>query len=323
MPEIMDVRDLRTYFFTSKGTVKAVDGVSFKVGEKEAVGIVGESGCGKSTVAFSIMRLIPSPPGRIVAGEVLLKDRDLLRLTDDKMRQISGKEVSMIFQDPMTFLNPLMKVGRQIVEVISLHQGLDLQASKKKAIELLKLVKMPLPEVVYESYPHQISGGMKQRSLIAMSLAGNPALLIADEPTTALDTTIQVQILNLIDELKSSLGMSLLLVSHDLGIVAEICDRVNVMYAAKIVEHGNIVEVYENPLHPYTRGLIDSVLTLETKMEKVPTIEGVVPSLVSPPPGCRFHPRCKHAMQKCKTKEPMFFQHGSDHAVACWLYGAP
>jgi len=322
MAHVLEVKDLKTHFFTSKGVLKAVDGVSFDIKEKEAVGLVGESGCGKSTVAFSIMRLIPNPPGKIVDGAILLHGKDILKCSDKELHQIRGKEISMIFQDPMTFLNPVMRIENQIVEVLKLHQGMNNKDAKIRCLELLKLVRMPDPERVLKAYPHQISGGMKQRSLIAMSLACNPSVLIADEPTTALDTTIQVQILNLIDDLKRALGTSLLLVSHDLGIVAEICDRINVMYAGKNVEKGNVEKVYSNPLHPYTRGLIDSILTLNAKVDRIPTIDGVVPSLINPPKGCKFYDRCSSSMDVCKSNEPPFFQPESEHEVACWLYEA-
>jgi oligopeptide/dipeptide ABC transporter ATP-binding protein len=316
---LLNINHLKTYFYTLRGTVKAVDDLCLTVQPRESVGLVGESGCGKSTVAFSIMRLVP-PPGRIVEGEISLLERQLLKLTDEEMRQIRGKDISMIFQDPMSFLNPVMRAKDQIADVIMLHHGKTKQDARKDSLKMLSMVQIPSPERVADYYSHQLSGGMRQRVVIGAALACRPSLLIADEPTTALDVTVQVQILHLMKELIKSTGTSLLLITHDLGIVADMCDRVYVMYAGKAVESGNVYSIYGRPAHPYTQGLLQAVLSIDEFKEKITTIEGVVPDLVNPPKGCRFHPRCSQAIDKCKEQEPLMIELGRGHRVACWLY---
>jgi oligopeptide/dipeptide ABC transporter ATP-binding protein len=315
---LLTVSNLKTYFYTSMGVVKAVDDIDFKIGLGQSVGLVGESGCGKSMTAFSIMRQVPNP-GRIISGTILFKDINLLDLDEKKMMKIRGKEVSMVFQDPNTYLNPLMKVKDQIAEVISLHQSIKKDELMKKIINSLEKVRIPSPTRVSNYYPQSLSGGMRQRILIAMAIACNPALLIADEPTTALDVTVQKQILKLMKDLKKELG-SLLMITHDLGIVAEICDIVNVMYAGKIIENSNVFEIFEKPLHPYTQGLLASVLSIDHFKKKLVTIEGSVPDLINPPQGCRFHPRCKHVKEVCHREVPYPVEAEPGHTVACWLY---
>ena len=321
MENLLSVINLKTYFYTSMGIVKAVDDVDLRIDNGRSVGLVGESGCGKTMTALSIMRLVPRP-GRIISGKILFKDRNLLDLGEKEMRDIRGKQISMVFQDPMTYLNPVMKVKDQIAEVILLHQSESKRKAKeKKVIEVLKKVRIPSPSKVAEYYPHQLSGGMRQRILIAMALSCNPALLIADEPTTALDVTVQAQVLNLIKDLKKETGISLLLITHDLGIVADICDEVNVMYAGKIVEHADVFKLYENPLHPYTQGLLSSALSIDEFKETLTTIEGSVPDLINPPQGCRFNPRCKLARDNCRQKVPLPIEIELGHTVSCCLYG--
>ncbi|KON30131.1 peptide ABC transporter ATP-binding protein [miscellaneous Crenarchaeota group-15 archaeon DG-45] len=317
--DVLSVRNLKTYFYTSTGTVKAVDGINLDINRGEAVGLVGESGCGKSCTALSIMRLIPIP-GKTIDGQVLYKDREILSLSEREMRQVRGREIAMIFQDPFTFLNPLMKVGDQISENILTHQRISRTNVIEEILELLKRVRMPTPERVASFYPHELSGGMRQRVVAAMAIASEPSLLIADEPTTALDVTIQRQILQLITQLKEELDLSLLLISHDLGIVAETCDRVYVMYAGKVVESASIYALFEEPKHPYTHGLINSALSIERYQKEIVGIGGAVPNLVNPPAGCRFHPRCSRAMPICGEKEPQMIEVGEQHLVACHLF---
>src|ERR1700736_3468184 len=289
---LLEVRNLQTHFRTPEGINRAVDGVSFHVDEGETLAIVGESGCGKSVTAMSLMRLIPEPPGKI-AGSVRFQDKDLLQLSEREMRAIRGNDISMIFQEPMTSLNPVLTVGRQIGETLRMHQGLDKQAAEARAIEMLTLVGIPEPARRVREYPHQLSGGMRQRAMIAMALACNPELLIADEPTTALDVTIQAQILDLLRELQDEVGMSILMITHDLGIVAEMADDVAVMYASKVVEYAPVAELFANPLHPYTAGLFKSRPEPgKPKHERLSTIKGMVPSPLHFPSGCKFHPRC-------------------------------
>jgi oligopeptide/dipeptide ABC transporter ATP-binding protein len=314
---VLGVEDLSVVFYTPAGTVRAVDGVSFEIWKKEIFGLVGESGCGKSTTALSIARLI-QPPGEIVGGKVIFKGTDLLKVGPREMREIRGKGISMIFQEPMTSLNPVYKVGEQIVETIMLHQNTDKKEAQRKAIEMLKEVRIADPERVFEQYPHQLSGGMLQRAMIAIALSCAPDILIADEPTTALDVTIQAQILALIRELIRKIGTSVLLITHDLGVVAETCERVAVMYAGKIVEASQVEAIFDEPKHPYTKLLLETIPTFRgKKKEFLPTIEGRVPSLIRPPPGCRFHPRCPFAQPICAEKLPDLDEKGRGHYVAC------
>ncbi|MFB0522595.1 MAG: ABC transporter ATP-binding protein [Candidatus Bathyarchaeia archaeon] len=316
---VLSVQGLKTYFYTSDGVVKAVDGVTFSIGKGKSVGLVGESGCGKSCTALSIMRLVPIP-GKTIEGSVHLLGRDLLTLTEPEMRQIRGRYVSMIFQDPFTYLNPLMKVGDQIAEAILVHEQLPSSEVTKRVYESLERVGMPSPRNVARLYPYELSGGMRQRVCIAMALATKPTLLIADEPTTALDVTIQAQILDLINRLRQEMGISLLLITHDLGIIAETCDTVVVMYAGKTVEEAGVFQLFEQPQHPYTTGLLGSTLSIEEFKETLDIIGGSVPSLIDPPSGCRFHPRCNQATSHCAEKEPPTVETETGHTVACWLY---
>ncbi|MCJ7631519.1 ABC transporter ATP-binding protein, partial [Candidatus Bathyarchaeota archaeon] len=305
--ELLQVKNLKTYFFTSKGTVKAVDDVTVKVRQKEAVGLVGESGCGKTMTALSIMRLIPSPPGKTVGGEVVfsrsgMENIDLLSLTEDKMRKVRGRDISMVFQDPMTFLNPVLRIGAQITDVVRLHQRIDKKEAEKNVIETLGSVGIADPQRVIKYYPHQLSGGMRQRVLIAIAISCKPQLVILDEPTTALDVTVQAQVLELVNSLRNNIGVSILLISHDLGIIAEICDTLYMMYAGKIVESGDVFSMYDKCKHPYTRGLLKSALSIDEFKKELVTIEGVVPSLIDPPQGCRFHSRCPDAKAVCRKQ---------------------
>ena len=314
----MDIASLRTHFHTSTGIVRAVDGVNLFIDKKETVGLVGESGCGKTITGFSILRLVPNP-GRIKEGKVTFEGKNLLELSDREMQAVRGKSISIVFQDPMTYLNPVMKIGNQIAEVVLRHQRVEREEARRIVLEALQRVRMPNPSNIFDYYPHQLSGGMRQRALIAMALSCKPSLLIADEPTTALDVTVQMQILDLIKKIKNELATSLLLITHDFGIVSEICDRVYVMYAGKIVESGDVFTLYENPKHPYTSGLMGCVLSPREYKEVLPTIGGFVPNLADPPPGCRFHPRCPHAMPIC-NKEPPPIEIERQHMAACWLY---
>ena len=319
---VLDVKNLQTVFFTNSGLFKAVDDVSFEVRRGETLAIVGESGCGKSVSALSIMRLVPDPPGRIVGGTVLLEGTDLLTLDEAKMRQIRGNRISMIFQEPMTSLNPVMRIGDQIAEAVRLHRSMTAKATWEKAVEMLRLVRIPEPARRAQEYPHQLSGGMRQRAMIAMALACRPALLIADEPTTALDVTIQAQILTLVLDLQKELGMGLILITHDLGVVAQTAQRVIVMYAGKKVEEADVEALFENPRHPYTRGLmasIPAVLNSGAKADvRLAEIPGTVPSLTRLPPGCAFAPRCALAIARCRQEYPPLQDWGGDHLAACW-----
>jgi oligopeptide/dipeptide ABC transporter ATP-binding protein len=319
MADLLQVRNLQTSFFTPEGEVRAIDGVSFEIGEGKTLGLVGESGCGKSVTSLSIMRLIPSPPGKIVGGEILYRGRDLLKLSNEEMRKIRGNEISMIFQEPMTSLNPVFTVGNQIGEAIKLHQGLGKKETRAKSIEMLRLVKIADPESRVDAYPHQLSGGMRQRVMIAMALSCNPSLLIADEPTTALDVTIQAQILELMKELQQKIGgMALLLITHDLGVVAEQADEVAIMYAGKIVERSNTRAIFNHPLHPYTVGLLNSLPGAGAlKKKRLDAIPGVVPSPLNLPSGCRFRDRCPRAADLCAQSEPELLENESGHTVAC------
>jgi oligopeptide/dipeptide ABC transporter ATP-binding protein len=315
---LLDADELKTYLFTSAGVVKAVDGVSLKIRRGESVGLVGESGCGKTMTALSFLRLLPIP-GKIVGGRILFDGLDLAALPESQMREIRGSRISMVFQDPMTFLNPVLTAERQIGETIKRHQMVSDSEVEEKVVTLLEKVGIANPRATKDYYPHQLSGGMRQRILIATAISCNPSLLIADEPTTALDVTVQAQILELLRTLVNELNASLLLITHDLGVVAEICDSVYVMYAGKIVEHGDVYSVFEEPKHPYTVGLLKSVLSIDEFKKDLSTIEGVVPNLINPPSGCRFHPRCPHVMNICRNKEPKL--DSGEHQVSCFLYG--
>jgi peptide/nickel transport system ATP-binding protein len=368
---LLTVQNLKTYFYTYAGIVKALDGIYFEIRKGETVGLVGETGCGKSVTSLAIMRLVPDPPGRIVGGVISFKGEDLLKKSEEEMRKIRGSRIAMVFQDPMTFINPVISIGDQIGEVIELHQdlaseslrleledlklklsGIDKDSDEarriksqmdrleqikdappkisrrrakevalKRTIDVLNLVRMPYPEKIVKQYPHELSGGMRQRAMIAMALSCNPDLLIADEATTSLDVTIQAQILNLLNDLKKTLGSSILIITHDLGIVAEMCDRVIVMYAGVIVEEASTRELFKNPLHPYTMGLLKAIPKLDEDVSKLEIIPGSVPNLIDPPSGCRFHPRCKFGMIMCKDERPPMIEVNPGHKVACYIYG--
>jgi peptide/nickel transport system ATP-binding protein len=324
MDKILEVKNLCTTFTTEAGLVRAVDDVSFNVYKGKTLGIVGESGCGKSVTSLSIMRLIPNPPGEITGGQILYKGRDLVRLPISEMRAIRGNDISMIFQEPMTSLNPVFTVGNQIVEAIVLHQKVSKKEARLRAIDMLKLVGIPSPETRVDDYPHQLSGGMRQRVMIAMALSCNPSVLIADEPTTALDVTIQAQILELMKGLRERLGMALILITHDLGVIAETADEVAVMYAGKVVEQGPVSEIFADPKHPYTRGLLSSIPTFTNdpskreKKKRLETIPGIVPALTELPRGCRFQTRCTHVMDVCRGEEPKLRNVGPEHEIACY-----
>jgi len=320
---ILDIADLRTWFFTRDGVVRAVDGVSFHVFPGETLAIVGESGCGKSVTALSVLRLIPSPPGRIVSGAIRFAGRDLLGLSEAEMRAVRGNEISMIFQEPMTSLNPVLTIGRQIAETLTLHQGLDHRAALDKAVDMLRLVHIPEARRRISEYPHQLSGGMRQRVMIAMALACNPKLLIADEPTTALDVTIQAQILDLMRELKQKIDAAIVLITHDLGVVAEMAQRVVVMYAGRKAEEAPVGKLFRRPLHPYTRGLLASVPRLGASLDherapRLAEIAGTVPSLKEPIPGCPFETRCAFATEICRREIPAFDEKEPGHYAACF-----
>src|SRR5690242_20751256 len=323
---LLEVADLKTWFFTRDGIVRAVDGVSFHVMPGETLAIVGESGCGKSVTALSVLRLILSPPGRIVSGSIRLAGRDLLDLSEAEMRDVRGNDISMIFQEPMTSLNPVLTIGRQIAETLTLHQGLDRRAALRRAVEMLRLVHIPEAQRRISQYPHQLSGGMRQRVMIAMALACEPRLLIADEPTTALDVTIQAQILDLMRELKQKTGAAIVLITHDLGVVAEMAERVVVMYAGRKVEEAPVEALFARPLHPYTRGLLDSMPRLgakgmratEQRRQRLAEIPGTVPSLAEPIVGCAFAPRCAYATARCRTEAPPLEEKAAAHHAACF-----
>ncbi len=319
--KLLEVKGLKTYFKTDRGVVKAVDGVSFDLYRGETLGIVGESGCGKSVTNLSLMKLIPSPPGKIVGGEVLFKGEDILKKPDDQLRNIRGNSISMIFQDPMTSLNPFLRISTQMMETIVLHQKMKKADAKKKAIKMLTLVGIPAAEKRIENYPHQFSGGMRQRVMIAMALSCNADILIADEPTTALDVTIQAQILELINELSKKFNTSVILITHDLGVVAGMCDKMCVMYAGRMVEKSETMALFAKPLHPYTVGLIQSVPRLDKENKQhLFSIEGQPPNMIDLPDCCPFHPRCNKAMDICKKKYPPLREVEPGREVACWLY---
>ena len=321
---LLDVKNLKTYFFTDEGVVRAVDGVDLYIEKGETLGVVGESGCGKSVTALSIMKLIPSPPGKIIEGKILYNGTNLVDLPAGQMRKIRGKEISMIFQEPMTSLNPVFTCGEQIAEALRLHEGLGRRAAMDKTVEMLKLVHIPNAERRVKEYPHQLSGGMRQRIMIAMALSCNPKLLIADEPTTALDVTIQAQILELLNELKSKLNMAVMLITHDMGVIAETAQRVVVMYAAKVAEEAPVGVLYKEPLHPYTQGLLRSIPRIDlaaTERRRLETIPGTVPTLRGEiAPGCRFAPRCPFVKSVCTEKDPVIKEVKPGHKVSCWLY---
>ena len=314
---LLEVRALSIHFFTEEGVVRAVENVSFEIPPGEILGLVGESGCGKSVTGLSLLRLIPIPPGRIVSGEILFDGRNLLQLEEREMERVRGNDISMIFQEPMTSLNPVFTIGDQIMEAIILHQGLGKGEARKRAIEMLDRVKIPSPEKRIDSYPHQLSGGMRQRAMIAMALSCQPKLLIADEPTTALDVTIQAQVLQLLKEIQREMGMSVMLITHDLGVVAEIADRVAVMYAGRIFEYGPIEAIFSTMRNPYTRGLMHSIPQLTEKRGRLNAIPGQVPDPMDLPAGCKFHPRCYLMIEECKKEEPPLFQVNGDHFSRC------
>jgi peptide/nickel transport system ATP-binding protein len=319
---LLEIQGLKTHFKTDDGWLHAVDGVDITVDRGETVCVVGESGCGKSVTAMSVLKLLPMPPARIVAGRVLWQGRDLVPMSAEQMRRIRAKEIAIVFQEPMTSLNPVYTVGEQIAEVLRLHEGLSARAALDRAAELLELVRIPTPQRRVHDYPHQFSGGMRQRVMIAMALSCNPQLLIADEPTTALDVTIQAQILDLLGELKERLGMAVLLITHAMGVVAEVAQRVVVMYAGQVIEEAPVAELFAHPRHPYTQGLIRSIPRIDlaaTHKQKLEAIAGTVPKLIAPREGCRFAPRCKHAMPACTAATPVLREVAPGHHLACIL----
>ena len=330
MRPVLEIKDLKIEFGTFEGTSHILDGIHLTLGRGDTLGLVGETGCGKSITAKAILRLLPIPPARIVSGEILFEGEDLLRKSEEEMKKIRGRRIAMVFQDPMAFLNPVFTIEEQLVDVILAHEGgdgsriqgerLDRKRAIEKAIELLREVKIPQPESRIKSYPHEFSGGMRQRVLIAMALSHSPQILIADEPTTALDVTIQAQILRLMDELVQRHGHSVLLISHDLGIVARVCRRIAVMYAGNIVESCSTVQLFKKPLHPYTQGLLNSILTFSKREGEAQVIQGVIPDLIEPPPGCRFHPRCPSSMEICEKEKPSWIESEEGHWVSCHLY---
>jgi peptide/nickel transport system ATP-binding protein/oligopeptide transport system ATP-binding protein len=324
MGMLLEIKNLSTHFNTDLGVIKAVDRVDLAIDEGDTLGVVGESGCGKTVLALSIMRLIPSPPGKIVSGSVFFKGVDLLKIDSAEMRMIRGKDISMVFQEPMTSLNPVLRVGDQITEIIKLHLGLGRKEAMDRAMEMLSLVGMPSPETVIRNYPHQMSGGMRQRVMIAMALCCGPKLMLADEPTTALDVTIQAQILELIGKLKQDIGTSVILITHDLGVIAEAAEHVAVMYTGQIVEYASVENLFSKPLHPYTVGLMESIPKIDAPWGRdayLKVIPGAVPSLHNLPQGCTFQGRCAHTMQICREEEPQLKEYMPRHRVHCWLFG--
>jgi peptide/nickel transport system ATP-binding protein len=330
MEPILEIKDLKIEFDTFEGVSHVLEGIYLTLGRRDTLGLVGETGCGKSITAKAILKLIPIPPARIVSGEILFEGEDLLKKSEEEMKRIRGRQIAMVFQDPMTFLNPVFTIEEQLVDVILAHDkghGSNVQSERlnqkhaiERAIELLREVKIPQPELRIKSYPHEFSGGMRQRVLIAMALSGSPEILIADEPTTALDVTIQAQILKLINDLVQRHGHSVLLISHDLGVVAKVCKRIAVMYAGIIVETCSTAQLFRKPLHPYTRGLLDSILTFSKRARETQGIKGMIPDLIQPPPGCRFHPRCLEAMKVCEEEKPPLLEIEEGHWVSCHLY---
>lgn len=317
---ILEVKNLKTYFYTEEGVVPAVDGLDLKLHEHETLAIVGESGCGKSVTSLSVLRLIQSPPGKIIDGEILFEGKDLTRLSNDEMAAIRGDDISMIFQEPMTSLNPIFKVGRQLMDVFRVHQKMSRAEARENAIRMLAMVGIPSPEKMIENYPHQLSGGMRQRVMIAMALACQPAILIADEPTTALDVTIQAQIMRLLNELKEKINTAIILITHDLGIVAQIAENVMVMYAGQAVEYADVKSIYKDPKHPYTNGLLKSVPNIHEQTQRLYNIEGSVPSAKDYGTGCRFCSRCEFATERCKTEMPELYDVGGGRKVRCFKY---
>ncbi len=320
---LLEIRGLKTHFATEDGMVQAVDGVDITVGRGETVGVVGESGCGKTVTALSVLKLVAMPPGRFVGGQILYQGRDLIPLSTEEMDRIRAKDIAMVFQEPMTSLNPVYTVGEQIAEVVRRHEGLSRKAAIDKTIEMLRLVQIPNADKRLDDYPHQFSGGMRQRVMIAMALSCSPKLLIADEPTTALDVTIQAQILDLLQDMKSRFGMAVMLITHAMGVVAETAQRVVVMYAGKVIEEAPVEQLFADPKHPYTQGLIRSIPRIDTAVKqktRLEAIPGVVPSLLKPPPGCRFAARCRYAMAKCRDAVPPLRDVGGGHKVACVLH---
>jgi peptide/nickel transport system ATP-binding protein len=315
---LLDVIDLRVHLFTNRGVVPAVDGISFSIEAGEALGIVGESGCGKTMTALSLMRLLPSPPARVIAGSIRFQDEDILAMEPARLRALRGGAMAMIYQDPQTSLNPVFSIGEQIAESVRLHRADSRAAARARAIDMLRVVNIPDPARVAESYPHQLSGGMRQRAVIAMALACDPRLLIADEPTTALDVTIQAQILDLLRKLRGDLGLAVILITHDLGVIADLVDDVAVMYAGKIVEYAPVRTLFADPKHPYTRGLLRSVPSLEMREHRLRTIEGTVPPPLAMPAGCRFNPRCALSTAICHEQEPPMVATAPDARAACW-----
>jgi len=319
--KILIVKDLKTYFYTYEGIVEALDGVHLVVKQGETVGLVGETASGKSVTAMSILRLIAWPPGKIVNGQIYFKGRDILKLSESEMQKIRGNEIAMIFQEPTASLNPVYTVGHQIKEAIALHRQINSKKeARERSIEMLEIVGMADPAKAFKKYPHELSGGMQQRVMIAIALSCNPDMLIADEPTTALDVTIQSQILDLMADLQERIGMAILLITHDLGVVAEVCDRVAVMYAGVIAEDGDIKAIFKEPKHPYTKGLLSTIPKVVGGKGILQEIQGEVPRLINPPNGCRFHPRCAHAMDKCRKEKPGQYRVGNSHSVTCFLY---
>jgi oligopeptide/dipeptide ABC transporter ATP-binding protein len=316
---LLRVSNLRTYFDGSEGIVRAVDGVDFEIDRGKVLGIVGESGCGKSITALSILRLVPSPPGKIVSGEIFFKNRNLLKLSESAMRSVRGKQIAMIFQEPMTSLNPVLNIGEQIGEMLRLHLNLSRRAAVDRAAEMLDRVGIPSPRQRVKDYPHQLSGGMRQRVMIAMAISCEPDLIIADEPTTALDVTIQAQILSLLARLREQMGLALILITHDLGIIAQVADEVAVMYAGKIIERTSALSLFEDPRHPYTKGLLASLPAFAKRGERLPAIPGTVPRAGDLPKGCRFSPRCPVVMERCLHEEPPLITVEPGHRTACWL----
>ncbi len=318
MEKLIEVKNVKTYFFTDDGVIKAVDGIDFEIYPGETLGIVGESGCGKSVTSLSIMRLISDPPGKIVEGEILFKGKDLIKISNKDMKGIRGNDISMIFQEPMTSLNPVYTIGNQISEAITLHMGYNKKEALEYSVEMLKQVGIPEPHHRIKEYPHQLSGGMRQRVMIATALSCNPQLLIADEPTTALDVTIQAQILHLINGLKEKYHMSIMMITHDLGVIAEISDRVTVMYAGKVIEYTDTISTFGNPMHPYTWGLLNSITRIDQELDRLQAIPGIVPNPLDFPSGCKYHTRCSLADKKCQTEEPELVDIENGHKARCW-----
>ncbi|HDN80645.1 MAG: peptide ABC transporter ATP-binding protein [Chloroflexi bacterium] len=320
MGALLEVKNLKTRFYTQDGVVHAVNGISFYLNEGETLGVVGESGCGKSVSMLSVLRLIPQPPGKIVGGEVWFEGKNLLEVSEEEVRQVRGNKIAMIFQDPMTSLNPVLTIGQQLGEPLMLHLGMSKKQAREEAVRLLEMVGIPEAEERLDDYPHQFSGGMRQRVMIAMALACNPKILIADEPTTALDVTIQAQIIDLVKKLRDEIGMAVIWITHDLGIIAGLADRVNVMYAGFIIETAPVKKLYGDPRHPYTMGLLRSVPRLDAPVkEKLTPIEGLPPDLIGLPPGCPFASRCKYAIDRCLEENPPLEPIDTDRALACWI----